>query len=79
MTTKDRFKNLIKSAVSVLKPFEEDNTEMESVFFNLSELAGDLNLPEYRILCLELMMYCLGSETGEFAYKSKEGVLEKIK
>lgn len=79
MNKKKEFKKIMESAILILKPFGEEDNKMEKVFFYLSEVAGDLKLDEYRSVCLELSLYCKGSETGKFAYKNKEEILENIK
>jgi hypothetical protein len=75
MNVNENFKNLISVAISLLKPFEQDNTDLEKIFFYLSELASNLKLQSVRDVCIELMLYCRGSETCDLAYKNKDEIL----
>lgn len=73
---KTHFEKLIYEQILNIKPFEEDNTSMEQIFFYLSEITGELGFKNLSDLCLEIVLYCKGSESADLSYKTKADLIE---
>jgi hypothetical protein len=73
---KTNIEKLIQEQIFLLEPFEEDNTNLEKIFFYISEISAELGFTNLSDLCIEIMLYCKGVESADLSYKTKQDIIE---